>query len=44
MIDAIIIGDITDVEMVMKGHTKNGKKGEVKEKGYRIENICYKIS
>ena len=22
MLDAIIIGDITDVEMVMKGHTK----------------------
>lgn len=25
-------------------NTKNGKKGEVKEKGYKIENICYKIS
>ena len=25
-------------------NTKNGKKGEIKEKGYRIENICYKIS
>ena len=24
-------------------NTKNGKKGEIKEKGYRIENICYKI-
>ena len=24
-------------------NTKNGKKGEVKEKGYKIENICYKI-
>ena len=24
-------------------NTKSGKKGEVKEKGYRIENICYKI-
>ena len=24
-------------------NTKNGKKGEVKEKGYKIENISYKI-
>lgn len=24
-------------------NTKNGKKGELKEKGYKIENICYKI-
>ena len=24
-------------------NTKNGKKGEIKEKGYKIENICYKI-
>ena len=24
-------------------NTKNGKKGEVKERGYKIENICYKI-
>ena len=23
-------------------NTKNGKKGEIKEKGYKIENICYK--
>lgn len=25
-------------------NTKNGKKGEIKERGYKIENICYKIS
>lgn len=25
-------------------NTKNGKKGEIKEKGYKIENVCYKIS
>lgn len=25
-------------------NTKNGKKGEIKERGYRIENICYKTS
>ena len=24
-------------------NTKNGKKGELKEKGYKIENICYKV-
>lgn len=24
-------------------NTKNGKKGEVKERGYKIEDICYKI-
>ena len=24
-------------------NTKNGKKGEIKEKGYKIENICYRI-
>ena len=25
-------------------NTKNGKKGEVKERGYKIENTCYKIN
>ena len=25
-------------------NTKSGKKGELKEKGYKIENICYKVS
>lgn len=24
-------------------NTKNGKRGELKEKGYKIENICYKL-
>lgn len=24
-------------------NTKNGKTGEIKERGYKIENICYKI-
>lgn len=24
-------------------NTKNGKKGEIKEQGYKIEDICYKI-
>ncbi len=25
-------------------NTKNGKKGEIKEKGYKVEEICYKVS
>ncbi len=25
-------------------NTKNGKSGEIKERGYKIENICYKIN
>lgn len=25
-------------------NTKKGKKGEIKEKGYKIEEICYKVS
>ena len=25
-------------------NTKKGKKGEIKERGYKIENICYKIA
>ena len=25
-------------------NTKSGKKGELKERGYKIENICYKVS
>lgn len=25
-------------------NTKNGKKGEIKEKGYKIEDVCYKIN
>ena len=25
-------------------NTKKGKKGEIKERGYKIENICYKIN
>ncbi len=24
-------------------NSKNGKKGEIKERGYQIENVCYKI-
>ena len=31
------------VETISRQNTKNGKKGEVKEQGYKIENVCYKI-
>lgn len=24
-------------------NTKNGKRGEVKERGYKIEDVCYKV-
>lgn len=30
-------------EILYVRNTKNGKKGELKEKGYKIENICYKL-
>ncbi len=23
--------------------SKNGKEGEIREKGYKIENVCYKV-
>lgn len=29
MLDAIIIGDITDVEIIMKGHTETGRKASI---------------
>ena len=38
----MIMGDISKKYNTMK-NTKNGKKGEVKEKGYKIENVCYKV-
>lgn len=25
-------------------NAKNGKKGEIKERGYKIEEICYKVA
>ena len=35
-----------DIEyrIIYERNTKNGKKGEIKEKGYKIENICYKTN
>ena len=32
-----------EYKIIYERNTKNGVKGEVKEKGYKIENICYKI-
>ena len=33
-----------EYKIIYERNTKNGKKGEVKEKGYRIEDVCYKVS
>lgn len=33
----------SEYKIIYERNTKNGKKGEVKERGYKIENICYKI-
>jgi hypothetical protein len=32
-----------EYKIIYEKNTKNGRKGEVKEQGYKIENICYKI-
>lgn len=32
-----------EYKIIYERNTKNGKRGEVKEHGYKIENICYKI-
>ena len=32
-----------EYKIIYERNTKSGKKGEVKEKGYKIENVCYKI-
>lgn len=32
-----------EYKIVYERNTKNGSKGEVKEKGYKVENVCYKI-
>ena len=24
-------------------NSKNGKEGEIRERGYKIENVCYKV-
>ena len=32
-----------EYRVIYERNTKNGRKGEVKEQGYKIEDICYKI-
>lgn len=32
-----------EYKIIYERNTKNGKRGEVKEHGYKIENVCYKI-
>ena len=32
-----------EYKIIYERTTENGKKGEIKERGYRIEDICYKI-
>lgn len=32
-----------EYKIIYERNTRNGKRGEVKEHGYKIENICYKI-
>lgn len=32
-----------EYKIIYQRNTKNGIKGETKEKGYKIDNICYKI-
>ena len=32
-----------EYRIIYERNTKNGKKGEIKEYGYKIENICYKL-
>ena len=32
-----------EYKIIYERNTKNGIKGEIKEQGYKIENVCYKI-
>lgn len=32
-----------EYQVIYQKNSKNGIKGEIKEKGYKIDNICYKI-
>lgn len=33
----------TEYKIIYERNTKNGKRGEIKERGYKVENVCYKI-
>ena len=35
--------DEIEYKIIYERNTKNGKRGEVKERGYKLENVCYKI-
>lgn len=35
--------DEIEYNVIYERNTKLGKKGEIKERGYKIENVCYKI-
>lgn len=35
--------DEIEYKIIYERNTKNGKKGQIKEYGYKIENVCYKI-
>lgn len=41
----LALNQIEEIEykVIYERNTKNEKNGEVKEKGYKIENICYKV-
>ena len=32
-----------EYKIIYERNTKNGKKGEIKEQGYKIEDICYRV-
>ena len=35
--------DEIEYKIIYERNTKNGKKGEIREQGYKLENVCYKI-
>lgn len=36
-------GEKIEYSIIYEKNTKNGRKGEIREKGFKIENVCYKI-
>ena len=32
-----------EYKIIYERNTKNGRKGEIKERGYKIENLCYRV-
>ena len=32
-----------EYKIIYERNTKNGVKGEIREQGYKIENVCYKV-